>query len=416
MGGVALPHNWLESLGLSGRCEPELYLNRDAVNGARYAAAMRLAFNKLNLSAFFCVQDVPTVAFLVLDEYDSALIDEIHTALWNQGLASLLLVISGDRLRVYSLFRKPIEAHGQKEKNRRLLKVFELTADALELYDLITGVESGRLLNQYAKQLDRKERIDRVLLNNLMISHRRLCSQKLLPEQSQALLMQAMFIAYLEDREIIKENYFTEATGNARITSFRKLLGADQPGLLFQLFIHLKQDFNGDLFQSPRTFSEDRQPDNLSAEHVKTLAEFIQGNIELKKGQYRFWPYKFQFIPVELISTVYDRFLDETPELKRGQGAYYTPLFLADLAVDQAWEFLSARQRRSLTVLDPACGSGIFLVRLFEHLAPDTKSLPAIDDFSRFRTRHQRNDGRPKIELQHCLMPLKTDATDTLYS
>eukprot|EP00952_Eustigmatos_sp_NYUAD-ZCMA_P005572 24250-Eustigmatos_ZCMA.PRE.1 len=51
-------------------------------------------------------------------------------------------------------------------------------------------------------------------------------------------------------------------------------------------------------------------------------------------GQQSFWRYDFRFIPVELISGIYESFLAED---KRDVGAYYTPRHLAALAVDEAF-------------------------------------------------------------------------------
>lgn len=376
---AGLPPKWMASLGLGDRREPELYLSRDAVLGVRYASTMRQAFDFLGVSAIFCVQDVPCVFFLVLDTLDLDRINKTHTALWNQGLASWLLVIvtDDDLLRMYSLAQKPHEAQTPKQQDKRLLDILSLAADALALRDLITGVESGRLLKDYPDACDPRERIDSVLLANLMMTHQKLGEKHLLSEQSQALLMQAMFIAYLEDREIIKADYFIEATENPQITSFRELLNQESPDLIDKLFQPLTKHFNGDLFLSPCTFFEDSECCQLMPEHLHVLADFIRGDIELKQGQRRFWPYQFQFIPVELISAVYDRFLGDSPDLKRGEGAYYTPLFLADLTVDQTWEFLTPTQRQNLNALDPACGSGIFLVRLFERLVEETRGTQA---------------------------------------
>jgi hypothetical protein len=85
-------------------------------------------------------------------------------------------------------------------------------------------------------------------------------------------------------------------------------------------------------------------------------------------GQRRFWGYDFRYIPIELVSAVYDRFLGEKEEERRDQGAYYTPMFLADTVVSQVWGLLSPEVRERGEILDPACGSGVFLVRSFQRL------------------------------------------------
>jgi hypothetical protein len=81
-----------------------------------------------------------------------------------------------------------------------------------------------------------------------------------------------------------------------------------------------------------------------------------------------FWPYNFKMIPVETISSIYEDFLTtEDPKEQRGRGAFYTPRFLAEMVVDTA-----VRDEPDIldgSFLDPACGSGIFLVILFNRLA-----------------------------------------------
>ena len=85
-------------------------------------------------------------------------------------------------------------------------------------------------------------------------------------------------------------------------------------------------------------------------------------------GQFRFWGYDFKYIPIELISAVYDRFLGENKKGQRERGAYYTPMFLADTVISQVWDTLSQATRDKGHFLDPACGSGVFLVRSFQRL------------------------------------------------
>src|SRR3546814_14265782 len=71
---------------------------------------------------------------------------------------------------------------------------------------------------------------------------------------------------------------------------------------------------------------------------------------------------------IGLISAVYDRFLKEEAEKKSADGAFYTPMFLADIVVNQLWDELTDEQKIHGIYCDPACGSGIFLVRPFQRL------------------------------------------------
>ena len=362
-----LPQQWRENLGLSHRKPPELFLASSEISDVPHAGAIRDSFAKLDISAVFCVQGVPTIAFLILDPYNQSKVTEVHAALWNQGLASLLLVISGDVLRVFSLAPRTVQDSEEDFKTRCLIDTLNIVADVLALTELIPGAESGRLWEEQRTYFPQDERVDYVLLGNLSESYERLHNDGLSPSASQALLMQTMFIAYLEDREIITQQYIQIAT-EYRVSDFSTLLETGDQELLLQLFKKLRDDFNGDLFVNPCSFEPEEQPQSLSNNHMSVLSCFRSGKEEMHKGtsQLRFWSYDFRFIPVELISAVYDRFLGEKERQKL--GAYYTPMFLADTVISQVWDTLKTNIKEKGTFLDPACGSGIFLVRSFQRL------------------------------------------------
>ena len=118
--------------------------------------------------------------------------------------------------------------------------------------------------------------------------------------------------------------------------------------------------------------------DDLAAErklirpaHLKAIRRFLNGD-EVRKGQRSlgFWAYAFKFIPVETISAIYEDFLEKEggPE-KRKSGAYHTPRFLAEMTLDLALEGVDPLHGKQY--LDPAVGSGIFLVLLFNRLAAE---------------------------------------------
>ena len=104
-------------------------------------------------------------------------------------------------------------------------------------------------------------------------------------------------------------------------------------------------------------------------QHLKAAGDFFAGH-EIGKNQHTlgFWAYDFQLIPVETISAIYENFLEKEGEReKRESGAYYTPRFLAEMTLDIALEGATSLAEKRF--LDPSCGSGIFLVLLFNRLA-----------------------------------------------
>lgn len=363
-----LQPEWKARLGLSNRRAPELYETADAVVDVPHALAIRAALDDLGLSAIFCVQGVPTVAIHVAERYDRQRVIDLHGALWNQGLASLLLVIAENTLRAFSLGRTPFEEGGEAFDRRCLIETLDATADALRFRNLLYGAESGRLWKEYGDFFRSKERIDQVLLDNLKETHRLLCDEHLSSDDAQALIIQTMFIAYLEDRDIVTDAYFRKVSNN-QADCFLSLLATRSVPLLEALFVSLRQDFNGDLFVAPCSFEPQARAPKLGPEHLELLERFRSGREEMGKGgQQRFWGYDFRYIPIELVSAVYDRFLGEKEEERREQGAYYTPMFLADTVVSQVWEVISGEAKERGRYLDPACGSGVFLVRSFQRL------------------------------------------------
>lgn len=96
-------------------------------------------------------------------------------------------------------------------------------------------------------------------------------------------------------------------------------------------------------------------------------------------------PYLFNVIPVEILGTIYERFLgkvvrpqgrgvtiEEKPEVRKAGGVYYTPRYIVDYIVEQTvGKLLEGRKPEKsldLRILDPACGSGSFLIRAYERV------------------------------------------------
>lgn len=372
---LPLDSTWKNRLGFDGRQSPEIFFPEDKILDTPHASAIRIAFENLDLSAFFCIQKVPTVAVIAMQDYNRESIIALHGALWNQGLASLLLVITDDTLRVFSLSRRPPK---DRDINRDRVDEFDKiclvetlngTIEILKIQEIITGSESGRYWKAYKEFFPATERIDYVLLNNLKESHRRLCKQELFSDEAQALLMQTMFIAYLEDRGIISVEYF-QSVSNGKCKKFINILNQKDVNYFHALFEKLKKDFNGDLFVAPCAFAPLDHSPSIITSHLEILADFRIGKEEMRErgGQFRFWGYDFKYIPVELISAVYDRFLGEREAERKALGAYYTPMFLVDTVVSQVWELLEPSVLGNGRFLDPACGSGVFLVCSFQRL------------------------------------------------
>ena len=116
------------------------------------------------------------------------------------------------------------------------------SADALALRNLVYSAESGRYWEEHPGYLKTNERVDWVLLKNLSVSHRLLREASLSADAAQALLVQAMFIAYLDDRRIIGTEAFQGAS-SGEAHDFESLLDMNDIQSLERLFGTLRDDF-----------------------------------------------------------------------------------------------------------------------------------------------------------------------------
>ena len=97
------------------------------------------------------------------------------------------------------------------------------------------------------------------------------------------------------------------------------------------------------------------------------LSDFLSGRISLGSGQLSlFSMYDFNIIPVELISNIYEILLGK--EARDKDNAFYTPNYLAEYVLDKT-TLKSLLQNKHYKILDPACGSGVFLVNSFRRIS-----------------------------------------------
>lgn len=106
----------------------------------------------------------------------------------------------------------------------------------------------------------------------------------------------------------------------------------------------------------------------------------------LKTLYYPDCPYEFSVLPAEILGQVYEQFLgkvitltkshqakiEEKPEVKKAGGVYYTPKYIVDYIVENTvgklLENKTPNTASKLKILDPACGSGSFLIGAYQYL------------------------------------------------
>ena len=228
-------------------------------------------------------------------------------------------------------------------------------------------MESGRCFDDHQDKFSKKGRVDRVLLGNLAATEERLIQLGMSKEPARALVIQTVFIAYLEDRGLIASDFISRTLGVDVSGGYKELLESRNPELIKTLFKELHRRFNGNVFYSPSAFGDQDTSEELTPEQIDCLADFRGGSVHVGTGQQYLWPYDFRFVQVELISAIYDRLLSQVDERKK-LGAFFTPHYLADFTVDQTLASIGSGilLDSDATICDASCGSGVFLVSFFK--------------------------------------------------
>lgn len=152
---------------------------------------------------------------------------------------------------------------------------------------------------------------------------------------------------------------------------------------LCELFDRADERYNSGLFHFKTERGRPGDPDRMTPNLViddKALKEIV------KNLYYPDSPYEFSVLPADILGQVYERFLgkvirlttghravvEEKPEVKKAGGVYYTPTYIVDYIVKETvgtlLEGISPRQAEKLRILDPACGSGSFLIGAYQYL------------------------------------------------
>ena len=275
--------------------------------------------------------------------------------IWNEGRSPLLWTVSPQRTVLYNAFGKP-QQEDDAEANR--LKTFENTASDLKKLDSFAGqlaMETGHFW-QNEPRVNRKTGVDQQLLSDLGALERDLVAEGLGGPEAQGLIGRCIFTQYLIDRRIVGPDLLQQVCGQP---SLPDALG--DPAATRSLFAWLARTFNGDMFP---TDSAETTPASASLERI---AQFLRST-DPHSGHRSLFPYRFDVIPVELISSIYEQFVHSgaTANAKGTdhRSVHYTRPAPVSLVLDE----VLCEAIGSETVLDLTCASGVFLVAALRRL------------------------------------------------
>ena len=350
--------NWLEALGYADDPEP-LHRRGDTVPPTHpYALEIHTLLKhdgSVGARAVFDVEGVPTIVFLDRDAKGGVpvqALDQARKRIWNQNLATIVIHVQGDQ--ALALPARKLETAEYRLRFEEIRRDGPFSA---------TDLVSARLTTRVPEWFDKEARVDHKLLDNISTTVDKLTKagfegvedERRRKRLAELLMGEILFVSYLEHRDIVGETYrqrrdvgrLLDLVGNANRSGVHRLIDS------------LRDDFNGDFL------GEDSHDPwtALAVPGYELLDRFLR-RTDMRTGQGDFWNYDFSYIPVELLSGLYELFLSPNEQAK--QGAFYTPRHLAALAVDQAFEH--SPNPLSETIFDGACGSGILLTTAYRRL------------------------------------------------
>lgn len=187
-----------------------------------------------------------------------------------------------------------------------------------------------------------------------------------------------IFLRICEDRGIEPYNTLGDLQKGANVYN--------RMGYLFQ---RADDRYNSGLFHFHQEKNRAEEPDTFTLGLTiddKPLKEILKGLY------YPHSPYEFSVLPADILGQIYEQFLgkvivlddrhratiEEKPEVKKAGGVYYTPTYIVDYIVENTvGKLLEGKtpnqisdqgKTPSLRLLDPACGSGSFLIGAYQHI------------------------------------------------
>ena len=182
----------------------------------------------------------------------------------------------------------------------------------------------------------------------------------------QLIIDRIVFLRIAEDRGMEDEDQLFNTAKKENV--YKELIG---------IFTEANKKYNSGLFANV---------DWINKVHIK---DEVLSNI-IVNLYYPESPYEFSVLPVEILGSIYERFLgktirfrnikgdahtaivEEKPEVKKAGGVFYTPQYIVDYivknTVGEKVKNKTPEEISKIKICDPACGSGSFLIGTYQYL------------------------------------------------
>lgn len=325
----------------------DIHIKGDSFNG--FSSRMSKVIEKLDYDSIYFLNNEPIIIFKEFNslEENQEEIQKLSREFWNLGEIPILFIKLNNQYILYN-------AHIFDKNKDNIWKEFDIDdEESLNEFEYLNLV-SNKFWKDNEKDFESKYKVDSYLLSNLNMAKKILLEKNLSFETITSVIGRLILSRYLIDRNILRRDNFQKIYNK----DFEDIiLNKDE---LYSFFDFVKDKFNGDIFQVNQ-----KELNEITDEHLKILSYLFKGN-DLGNGQsVLFDVYDFSIIPIEFISNIYETFL--STKNKRNKGIYYTPLFLVDYIIENT-VLDKLKYSDTCKILDPSCGSGIFLVESLRKL------------------------------------------------
>ena len=295
-------------------------------------------------------------------------IGELYRKLWSSGQVPLFFIFYKTEVKIFSCLKYPKLDPSTGKILPTVFEQIKLASHFQKEIDKRKDFSAKRFDNgtfwtdpKYKNKLKLKETAYLKLLEELKRLRKDILKNGILEENIvHKLLVTSILVKYLEERKDEKgDTVFPNGFFRDYSDGDNNFLGVlRKKGACLDLFDYLgsADRFNGEIFR----WKDEEEREILKNADLNDFAYFFEGKLDDR--QYTFWRlYSFNDLPIELISNIYEEFLESK------KGIVYTPPYLVNFLIDEQMP-LTEYHKTDFKVIDPACGSGVFLVAAFRRM------------------------------------------------
>jgi adenine-specific DNA-methyltransferase len=292
---------------------------------------------------------------------------------WNADIG-ISILSSFEYLSVYDCSSKPVETQAASFSRLKIIHFEEYLDEfeyiwenfskeavlngSLQKFKLVKNKKGTSSVDgEFLKSLDNwRSALAKNIFNNNMIDDTQL------NYAVQKIIDQIIFLRIAEDRDIEPYGALQKITTSQNC--YEDFL---------QICRKANEKYNSGLFEADQLLK------NLKLENK----DFIS---MIKDLYFPISPYEFSVLPLDILGKAYEQFLGkvividkknkltvtEKPEVKKAGGVFYTPKYIVESIVEDTLGVMikdsTPEKVKKIKILDPACGSGTFLLTAFEYL------------------------------------------------